>query len=218
MAVYSDTNIKYSPINLKKPQTNKKQLQHLIQHCFTNASNLIRKAERTSKNIHMTDRTTENFHTWTWRICLLLNIRVFNKPTKSKVVVNRPVQGRKNTERYFPLERKGEHEEKFQFFPEGFLKIAIQSSWTIHWQCLQGLCRDSNKLKHNIHAIFPKLSFCLKTSETKSNFIPQTSRNAQILHWDIISKIINLSKIHLSNFRVLTAVLHTNSLCQFCHF
>lgn len=61
----------------------------------------------------MTDRTTENFHTWTRRIYLLLHISVFNNPTKSKVVVNRSIQGRKNMERYFPLERKRENEEKF---------------------------------------------------------------------------------------------------------
>lgn len=98
------------PKQLKKtPDQQKNQLKHLIQCCFTNASNPTRKAERTSKDIHMTDRTTENFHTWTWRICLLLNIRVFNKPTKSKVVVNRSVQGRKNIEIYFLLERKGQN-------------------------------------------------------------------------------------------------------------
>lgn len=57
-------------------------------------------------------------------VCLLLHTSVFTKLAKSKVIVNTSVEGRKNIEKYFPLERKEEKEEKFYFFPNGLLKIA----------------------------------------------------------------------------------------------
>lgn len=57
-------------------------------------------------------------------VFLLLHTGVFTKLAKSEVIVNTSVERRKNIEKYFPLERKEEKEEKFYFFPNGLLKIA----------------------------------------------------------------------------------------------